>query len=556
MKILYVTTIGGTMDFFQKFIEELVQEGHTVDIACNDSISLVPDFYNELGCKVYSIQTSRSPLNKGNLIAIKQLKKLVEEKKYDIVHCHTPIAAMCTRIACRTARKNGTKVFYTAHGFHFYKGAPLKNWLLYYPVEKICSYFTDVLITINKEDYTLAQAKMKAKRIEYVPGVGIDLEKFGKITIDKSLKCQELGIPENMKLLLSVGELNENKNHETVIRAIADLKDVYYLIAGNGSLQNHLENVIKECGLAQRVKLLGYRSDVGELCEAADVFVFPSFREGLSVSVMEAMASGLPCVVSNIRGNTDLIDANGGVLFDPHSVKECQKAVVNLLKSDMEKMGNYNLKKIKKFSIETVNEQMNKIVRGGYYHLDELIKRQGKRNEMSIPQDAIWILNVGELILRKNQEILIRAVANMENIYLTIAGQGPLMESLKELIKDLGIADRVKLLGFRSDISELCSSCDIFAFSSFHEGLPVSVMEAMAGGLPIVCSRIRGNIDLVDENGGMMFNPHCVQECQNAIEILLDSDLKKFGAYNMERIKEFEISNVNEIMRRLYIEVK
>ena len=156
MKILYITTIGGTMNFFQSFIQRLVQEGHTVDIACNNTTSKVAGFYYELGCNVYAIQTSRSPLNKGNIRAIRQIKTLVENNHYDIVHCHTPIAAMCTRIACRRARKQGTKVFYTAHGFHFYKGAPLKNWLVYYPVEKICSYFTDILITINREDYALS----------------------------------------------------------------------------------------------------------------------------------------------------------------------------------------------------------------------------------------------------------------------------------------------------------------------------------------------------------------------------------------------------------------
>lgn len=167
MKILYVTTIGATMNFFREFVDELIKDGNTVDIATNETTSVVPEFYKNLGCKVYPIETSRSPLQKGNVVAINQIRKLVTEEHYDIVHCHTPIAAMCTRLACRKVRKQGTKVFYTAHGFHFYKGAPLKNWLLYYPVEKICAHFTDVLITINQEDYELAQKKMKAKKVVY-----------------------------------------------------------------------------------------------------------------------------------------------------------------------------------------------------------------------------------------------------------------------------------------------------------------------------------------------------------------------------------------------------
>lgn len=368
MKILYITTIGSTMNFFKSFIQTLLDEGHIVEIATNENEDrAVPECYREWNCKVHQIDCCRSPLNKGNLTAIKQIRLLVEEKHYDIVHCHTPIAAMCTRLACRKVRKHGTKVFYTAHGFHFYKGAPLKNWLLYYPVEKICAHFTDVLITINQEDYELAQKKMKAQKVVYVPGVGIDLEKFGKVTVDKGEKRKELGVPNETPLLLSVGELNENKNHETVIRAIADMKDIYYIIAGKGELQEHLQSVIDELGMTERVKLLGYRKDIGELCETADVFVFPSFREGLSVSVMEAMASELPVICSRIRGNTDLIDEvdengiGGGMLFDPHSIKECREGLKKLLTLDMKKIGEYNNEKIKLFALESVNEQMSKI---------------------------------------------------------------------------------------------------------------------------------------------------------------------------------------------------
>ena len=312
MKILYVTTIGATMLFFKSFIRQLLDEGNTVDIATNENVSRVPECYKEWGSIIYQIDTSRSPLNKGNIKAIKQIKQLVEREKYDIVHCHTPIAAMCTRLACLKVRKNVTKVFYTAHGFHFYKGAPLKNWLAYYPVEKVCAHFTDMLITINKEDYELAKKKMKAKCVKYVPGVGIDLGKFEKVVIDKNAKRKELGIPNDKTLLLSVGELNENKNHETVIRAIEGW-NVYYIIAGSGPLQNHLQNVIDELGMGTRVILLGYRGDVEELYQIADVYILPSIREGLNVSVMEAMASKLPVVCSNIRGNRDLVDEKGGI---------------------------------------------------------------------------------------------------------------------------------------------------------------------------------------------------------------------------------------------------
>ncbi len=364
MKILYVTTIGSTMGFFKSFISDLVKAGHTVDIACNDKDSKVPELYTEIGCNIYTISCTRSPINKGTLKAISEIKKLVSENKYDIVHCHTPIAAMCTRLACKKLRKKkDVKVIYTAHGFHFYEGAPKKNWLMYYPIEKICSHFTDALITINKEDYDLAKRKMKAKSIDYVPGVGIDVQKFADTVIDRAEKRRELGVPEDAFLLLSVGELNENKNHKTVIRALALLgdKNIHYAIAGKGELHDEIINLANELGIADRVHLLGFRKDVAELYKAADCFVHPSFREGLPVSIMEAMASGLPIVASEIRGCVDLVDNSSGRLFDAHSVDSCKNALNEIVNGDISKAKESNSEKAAVYSTDVINSAMKKI---------------------------------------------------------------------------------------------------------------------------------------------------------------------------------------------------
>ena len=198
----------------------------------------------------------------------------------------------------------------------------MTNWLVFYPIEKLCSLFTDVLITINKEDYALAQAKMRACKTAYIPGVGIDTQRIASVCINRADKREKLGIPKDAFLLLSVGELNANKNHEMVIRALGDFpeKHVHYAIAGCGELAEHLKNVAIACGVQDRVHLLGFRRDVYELLQVADIYVHPSFREGLPVSVMEAMASGLPIVCSKIRGNVDIVeDQTHGVWF---SVKE------------------------------------------------------------------------------------------------------------------------------------------------------------------------------------------------------------------------------------------
>ncbi|MBQ7317005.1 MAG: glycosyltransferase family 4 protein [Clostridia bacterium] len=357
MKILYVTTIGITMGFFKSFIKGLIEEGHTVEIACNDADAPVPAFYSELGCRVHRLSCSRSPFAKGNLMAVKEIRRLVKANGYDIVHCHTPIAAACTRLACRKLRKKqGVKVFYTAHGFHFYKGAPLKNWMVYYPVEKLCARYTDKLITINSEDFALAQKKMKAKEVVYVPGVGVDLTRFRSLTVDKVAKRRELGIPESATLLLSVGEVNQNKNHQVIVRAMAQLQrdDLHYMIAGVGHKQDALKQQATALGIGDKLHLLGYRNDVADLLSVADCFVFPSYREGLSVSLMEAMSCGLPCVVSRIRGNTDLIDDKGGALFNPHKPEECVDALRAVLDGDSAIMRDHNKQKIQFFSLESV----------------------------------------------------------------------------------------------------------------------------------------------------------------------------------------------------------
>ena len=359
MKMLYITTVGGTMSFFKDFIRALLDKGNTVDIATNERDYSVPACYYEWGCNIYHIDTSRSPFSMGNFSAIKQIKKIVSENGYDIVHCHTPIAAMCTRVACRQARKTGTRVIYTAHGFHFYKGAPKKNWLLYYPVEKLCARFTDVLLTINREDYELAKRKLRAGRVEYVPGVGIDVEKFSSVAVDKAEKKASLGIPVDAPVILSVGELNQNKNHEVILRALAKINtDAYYVIAGKGALEGELTKIALALGISERVHLLGYREDVAELYHIADVFAHPSYREGLPVSVMEAMAAGLPVVASKIRGNVDLIKDEGGYLAAPNDACGFGTAILTLLSnSDLRaKMGAYNRAEAKKYSYEAIEK--------------------------------------------------------------------------------------------------------------------------------------------------------------------------------------------------------
>lgn len=267
------------------------------------------------------------------------------------------------------------KVIYTAHGFHFYKGAPVKYWMAFYPVEKYLSKYTDVLITINKEDYYRASKKFQAKKTIYVLGVGVDVKKFEGVagSIDRAAKRKELGIMDDEILLLSIGELNENMNHSVVIKALATIQNskevhnhIVYMIAGIGNKKDELKKLAEDCGIDLR--LLGYRNDVSELLTAADIYILPSIREGLNVSLMEAMASGTPCLCGNIRGNVDLVEqGKGGELFDPNSLCSVAKALVTEMKdhSIWLEQGLYNQKKIKHFDISIVKKDYEKLAGRG-----------------------------------------------------------------------------------------------------------------------------------------------------------------------------------------------
>lgn len=279
-----------------------------------------------------NIDFARSPFSKQTLVAYKQLRKLFSEEHFDIVHTHTPVGGVLTRLAACDARRAGTRVIYTAHGFHFYKGAPAVNWLLWYPVERFMSRFTDVLVTINDEDYNRAR-RFAHCRVEYVPGVGIDLGRFA-CTNDRAGKRAELGLGKGDFALLSVGDLIPRKNQSAIIDSLVQLPgEVRLIVCGEGVEQENLELQIARLGLGGRVRLLGFRPDIAEIMAACDALVFPSVHEGLPVSVMEAMASGLPVIASSIRGiDPDLLkDHESGLVLESVDPERIATAVTEMM---------------------------------------------------------------------------------------------------------------------------------------------------------------------------------------------------------------------------------
>lgn len=315
------------------------------------------------GITIHQIDFIRNPYNPKNFKAYYQVVKLIKKEQFDMIHCNTPIGGIIGRLAGKKCKVK--KIIYQAHGFHFYKGSPKKNWLIYYPIERWLAHYTDILITINSEDYELSKTKFKLHnggKVYYIPGVGIDLTQYELPDNVRKIKRTELGLKETDIALISAGELNENKNNKIIIQALSELKNnnIHYIICGVGPKYSELKKIVSDNNLDDFVHFLGYRNDIKELYKACDIFVMPSFREGLSRSIMEAMASGLPCVVSKIRGNVDLIH-NSKLLCKPNSVNDFVQAITELISSKETRtkivetnhntLGKYSIKEVISYTI-------------------------------------------------------------------------------------------------------------------------------------------------------------------------------------------------------------
>lgn len=366
-RVLLVATVQSHIAQFHKpLIGWLQESGYQVDVAARNNLDLKPNLHLDIDGEIFDIPFERSPFSIKNIKAYIALKKVIRDGQYDVVHCNTPVAGILTRIATNAKRKKGElKVIYEAHGFHFYKDGPLKNWILWYPIEKWFSRHADVLITINKMDYALASKKFKAESVRYIPGVGLNLQQFETAKRESDLRA-EFGLPDNTKIVLSVGELNKNKNQQVIIRAVAHLNDplIHYFIAGNGPLDKKLNKLAKDLGVEKNVHFLGYRRDVPSLLKNADVYAFPSLREGLGMASIEAMASGLPLVTSNRHGINDYSEHGvTGFKYDPGDYLGFADGIHKIAYDDELKckMGKHNVRVSKRFTVEASMDRMCRI---------------------------------------------------------------------------------------------------------------------------------------------------------------------------------------------------
>lgn len=339
MKVLLTATVQSHICQFHKpLVEVLHAHGCEVHVAARNNLAEKNGLKLDFVEKVFDIPFSRSPKSKDNIKAGKMLKKIICEGSYDVIHCNTPMGGIVTRMAAKQARKHGTRLIYTAHGFHFYEGAPKKNWMVYYPIEKYFSRKSDTIITITHEDYRLATKKFHCQ-VEHIHGVGVDEKRYFPVTQEEKLRLRkEMGYAEAQKLLLCVGELLPNKNQRMAIHAMQKIvkqyPDTILFIAGNGPEKENLESEIKLCGLENNVKMLGYCTHLQDYQHIIDVLVACSYREGLPLNIVESMLSGNPVVASINRGHKELIhNGENGYLVDQDDSDSMANRVTELLSS-------------------------------------------------------------------------------------------------------------------------------------------------------------------------------------------------------------------------------
>ncbi|MCQ6275277.1 glycosyltransferase family 4 protein [Bacillus sp. V3B] len=335
-RVLFCATVDYHFSSFHlPYMKWFKDQGWEVHVAAAGSMDL--PFTDQK----FDIPIARSPFNSRNIKAYAELKNIIDHNHYKIIHCHTPMGGVLARLAARRARKNGTKVIYTAHGFHFCKGAPLANWLLYYPIEKNLAKYTDCLITINTEDYQLAKKRFKVETIEHVHGVGVNTDTFKPIGEEQKQQLRQMyGYQKDDFILFYAAEFNRNKNQQLLLEALAIVKEevpnARLLLAGKGPLQIECEKLAERLGIKEMVHFLGYRNDIETLLKISDAAVASSLREGLPVNMMEAMACGLPVIATDNRGHRELITNNkNGWIIDPQKVEEFAKKM-KLLTMDTE----------------------------------------------------------------------------------------------------------------------------------------------------------------------------------------------------------------------------
>lgn len=365
-KVAFVARVYGHLEAFHLPYMKLLQ-GQGYEVHAYASFDHGKAGVEALGVICHDTPFFRGILALGNITVCQELGQSFRSERFQMVHVNTPIAGFLARIAAWLAHV--PVVIYTAHGFHFFKGAPLSYWMLYYPAEWLLSRVTDYIITINQEDFARAGRFPVRRRVFYIPGIGVDTNAFSGVR-DFSLKAlrSELNVQEKDYVITCIAELNKNKNQIQLVKAVAKLvkngAPVQCFLLGTGSSEIELKTFVQQSGLSGNIHLLGFRRDVPEILALTDVAVLVSRREGLPKALLEAMAAGKAVVATNVRGNRDLIeDGVNGCLVAVNDVEGTAQALAKL-HQDGElrlKMGKLNSIWVEHYNLKQVLAAMEEI---------------------------------------------------------------------------------------------------------------------------------------------------------------------------------------------------
>lgn len=366
-RILFIATVYTHLAAFHiPFMRMLQDKGYDVHAAASSAEGRKEEV-EAIGVECWDIPFARSPYNPKNLRAFRKLKRLLETYHFALVHVHTPVAAFLGRYLAKATGQG--PALYTAHGFHFYRGAPLRNWLVYYPLERVAARWTGGLVVMNEEDYEAAQRMgfVPEKNLFYVHGVGVDIERYGNAA---PLRKADLQLPPNARIVVCVAEFTANKNHLLLLNAWREVArqvpQAALLLIGDGALRDRVASWVQEMSLTESVRLLGFRPDVPQLLALAEVATLTSKREGLPRVIMEALAAGKPVVATDVRGNRDLVrhGVNGFLvpLGDPGALA---RHLVLLLKDPAlaQEMGERGREMIRPYALENVLKEMADVYR-------------------------------------------------------------------------------------------------------------------------------------------------------------------------------------------------
>lgn len=349
-------------------VEAAIAHGYKIFMGINRNHPEQVKSLEKYEISFYNSSTYRSIFAiKDNIQAFINLRKLlIDHPEIDFIHCNTPIGGLLGRVCGRIYGVK--KVIYTAHGFHFFKGAPLFNRTILKWIEHFLAHWTDAILVMNQEDYESA-CKMHLRnsgKVYYVPGVGVDTKAFDNIQVNRTEMRKTLGLPEDALMAIAMGDIVPRKNYKAAIEAVAKVNrpNLHYIICGKGPQIDELKSLSTNLGVAEQIHFLGVRSDIKELALASDMFLFASLQEGLPRSTMEAMSAGLPCVISKIRGHVDLIEnEQGGLLLDVNDIEGFAVALQRMVDDETfrKKMGEIAKERVKVFDSEVVRERINDI---------------------------------------------------------------------------------------------------------------------------------------------------------------------------------------------------